>query len=113
MDYPTISYCWAEIGLAARPSSRTSLRESEEAFRGKDNTFREYRRRSGSYDSSVADFRVARHSLSRTYRKLGPSQLSQQHEGQIIPALWVVNPLSDGAGNHRDDVVERLVNLGH
>ncbi len=54
-----------------------------------------------------------RHSLSRTYRKLGPSQLSQQHEGQIIPALWVVNPLSDGAGNHRNDVVERLVNLGH
>ncbi len=57
--------------------------------------------------------RVARHLLSRTYRKLGASQLSQQHEGQIIPALWVVNPLSDGAGNHRDDVVERLVNLGH
>src|SRR5258708_1955568 len=67
--------------------------------------------KSGLLDRNT--LRVARHLLSRTYRKLGASQLSQQHEGQIIPALWVVNPLSDGAGNHRDDVVERLVNLGH
>ena len=29
-------------------------------------------------------------------RKLGASQLSQQHQGQIIAALWVVNPRSDG-----------------
>lgn len=35
------------------------------------------------------------------------SPLPEQYDIQIIPALWVVNPLLDSASNCRDDVVER------
>jgi hypothetical protein len=90
MDYPTISYCWAEIGLAASPSSRTSLRESEEAFRGKDNTFREYRRQLLPWDY----FRFARN-RSRIDVKCGDHFL-QRDFGPSIASRLAHHPEIDG-----------------